>query len=103
MICRERSCEKQPIFKGMNDWEIIAILLGGMTNDEEMEGVFCNMLENIAEVVSAVIYEDGIGAIGTDDGCKYYLLEWTGLPFYLPKDIIENGDQLKKGKHVCQD
>jgi hypothetical protein len=46
-----RSCEKWPIFEGINNWEIIEILPGSMTNDEEMEGLFCNILENVAEVV----------------------------------------------------
>jgi hypothetical protein len=67
-----------------------------------MEGVFSNILENIAEVMSAVICEGGIGAIGTDDDCKYYLLEWTGLPYRLEEDLVENGDRLSKGEHVCR-
>jgi hypothetical protein len=59
----------------MKGWEIVKILPGGTTNNKEMEGMFCNILENIAEVMSAIICEDGIGAIGTDEDCKNYLLE----------------------------
>jgi hypothetical protein len=96
-----RGCDKWPIFEGLNNWEIIDILPGGDSNDE-MEGVFNTVLENIAEVMSAEICEGGIGAIGTDDVCKYYLLEWTDLPYCLPEDVVENGDRLRKGEHVCR-
>jgi hypothetical protein len=97
-----RGCEKWEIFKGLNNWEIINILPGGETNDEDMEGVFSTVLGNIAEVMAADISVRGIGAIGTDDSCKYYLLEWLGLPYRLTEEVVENGDRLKIGEHVCR-
>ena len=67
-----------------------------------MEGVFTTVLENIAEVMARDISVRGIGAIGTDDPCQYYLLEWTGLPYRLPEEVVENGDRFKKNEHVCR-
>jgi hypothetical protein len=61
-------------------------------NNKAMEGIFSTVLENIAEVIAGVICEDGIGAIGTEDQCKHYLLKWTSLPYHLPKDLVENVD-----------
>ncbi len=97
------SCENWPIFEGLNNWEVVNVLPGGETNDDEMEVVFSTVLENIAEVMAREIGEGGIGAIGTDDPqCQYYLLEWTGLPYRLAEDVLENGDRFKKNEHVCR-
>jgi hypothetical protein len=97
------SCENWPIFEGLNNWEVVNILPGGETNDEEeMEGIFTTILENIADVMARDIGEGGIGAIGTDDPCQYYLLQWTGLPFRLPEEVVENGDRFKQNEHVCR-
>lgn len=95
------SCENWPIFEGLNNWETVDILPGGDMNDDEMEILFSTVLENIADVMARDIGEGGIGAIGTDDLCQFYLLEWTGMPYRQPEEVVKNGEHFKKNEHVC--
>jgi hypothetical protein len=96
------SCENWPIFEGLDNWEVVDILPGGDTNDDEMEVLFSTVLENIVDVMAGDIGEGRIGAIRTDDSCQFYLLEWTGMPFRQPEEVVENGERLKKNEHVCR-
>ena len=104
---KNENCEYWAIFEGLNDWEIVDVLPGGDGKGEgetnnEMENVFNTVLENISDVMAREIGEGGIGAIGTDDACQFYLLEWTGLPFRQPEEVVENEIRLKKNEYVCR-
>jgi SHS2 domain-containing protein len=93
------------MFEGHNDWEVVEIRAGENTGDDQMEDVYATVLESITDVMASEIEQGRIGAVSTVDD-KYYLLQWTSLPYCIEDDqFLTKYDppiHVKDGELVCE-
>ena len=70
-----------------------------------MEDVYSTVLESIANVMASEVQEGKIGVVSTVDD-KYYLVQWTCLPYHMDSDsILTEYDppiHIKNGELVCK-
>ena len=76
-------CYFRPVMGDHNCWHIVSVKPGVDTDDEDLDEMFKHVLHHVTSAVAASVELGNIGAIATDDAStdRYYLVEFTGLPF----------------------
>ena len=99
-------CALWPVFEGLNDWSVVTAVPTDQNDIDDLDEAYDIVLDSIAERNMSEIQQGSIGAFSTEDDCKYYLVEWTSVPFKLTEPItLAEYDPpivVKKGELVCK-
>ena len=98
---QNKECKYWPIFSGgYNGWKIVETVSRPNNDPFDISAVKQEVLSGIATRMAEAIFENGFGAIMTEDkqAHGYYLVEWCGLPYTLQED----SDEIQAGDLVCE-